>query len=205
VTETREITTGSETFGRNEHRAERPTLTVGKAFVVGSLDSFPLRPCSRCGGCGRYSYCTMYQDRCFGCSGQGLQGYNKVTVTAMGEWSALVRQTKRPVVAGLAVGDRVVSDFTDRKTAENRWATVVSVEVTDEECGWSQVGDRERVYSYRHVVTLDTGESAKLNGNQVIRRASEGLDATPYVERAWASLPKYVQAARQSLLTAVPC
>ena len=27
--------------------------------------------CSRCGGSGRYSYCQMYGDRCFGCNGSG--------------------------------------------------------------------------------------------------------------------------------------
>lgn len=29
--------------------------------------------CSRCGGSGRYSYCAMYGDMCFGCSGKGKQ------------------------------------------------------------------------------------------------------------------------------------
>lgn len=33
---------------------------------------FETKPCGRCGGSGRYSYCQMYGDRCFGCSGSGL-------------------------------------------------------------------------------------------------------------------------------------
>lgn len=29
--------------------------------------------CTRCGGCGRYSWCEMHGDRCFKCNGTGLQ------------------------------------------------------------------------------------------------------------------------------------
>ena len=32
---------------------------------------FETQPCGRCGGSGRYSYCTMYGDKCFGCNGNG--------------------------------------------------------------------------------------------------------------------------------------
>lgn len=32
---------------------------------------FEYKPCGRCGGSGRYSYCQMYGDRCFGCAGRG--------------------------------------------------------------------------------------------------------------------------------------
>lgn len=32
---------------------------------------FESTECSRCGGSGRYSYCTMYGDTCFKCSGSG--------------------------------------------------------------------------------------------------------------------------------------
>jgi len=30
-----------------------------------------MQTCSRCGGCGRYSYCQMYGDTCFKCGGSG--------------------------------------------------------------------------------------------------------------------------------------
>lgn len=32
---------------------------------------FERETCSRCGGCGRHSYCEMYQDTCFKCHGKG--------------------------------------------------------------------------------------------------------------------------------------
>lgn len=32
---------------------------------------FETETCSRCGGCGRYSYCQMYGDTCFKCHGKG--------------------------------------------------------------------------------------------------------------------------------------
>ncbi len=36
-----------------------------------TLDFFETRSCSRCGGCGRYSWCAMYGDTCFKCGGKG--------------------------------------------------------------------------------------------------------------------------------------
>ncbi len=35
------------------------------------LNTIETAVCSRCGGSGRYSYCTMYGSVCFGCSGSG--------------------------------------------------------------------------------------------------------------------------------------
>lgn len=32
---------------------------------------FETQPCARCGGSGRYSYCQMHGDKCFGCWGSG--------------------------------------------------------------------------------------------------------------------------------------
>lgn len=34
---------------------------------------YETQPCSRCGGCGEYSYCQMYGTTCFKCHGSGLQ------------------------------------------------------------------------------------------------------------------------------------
>ena len=36
-----------------------------------SNNGFEIQTCSRCCGSGRYSYCTMYGDVCFKCSGKG--------------------------------------------------------------------------------------------------------------------------------------
>jgi hypothetical protein len=40
---------------------------------------FETETCTRCGGCGRYSYCQMYGDTCFKCNGKGK------TYTARGQ------------------------------------------------------------------------------------------------------------------------
>jgi hypothetical protein len=34
-------------------------------------EMFETKPCTRCGGCGRYSWCQMYGDTCFKCNGRG--------------------------------------------------------------------------------------------------------------------------------------
>jgi hypothetical protein len=34
-------------------------------------EGFELQSCGRCGGCGKYSYCQMYGDKCFKCQGSG--------------------------------------------------------------------------------------------------------------------------------------
>lgn len=45
--------------------------TETKPEVMTDANGFEIKTCGRCGGCGRYSYCTMYGDRCFGCGGTG--------------------------------------------------------------------------------------------------------------------------------------
>ncbi len=61
--------------------------------LAGRLNALGLlTTCSRCGGSGRYSYCQMYGDRCFGCSGSG-KGLPRLTAT-------LVKTVQAKVTAG---------------------------------------------------------------------------------------------------------
>jgi hypothetical protein len=48
--------------------------------------------CSRCGGYGKYSYCQMYGDRCFGCSGTGK--------TYLAPTNKRVEEAKAKIAAG---------------------------------------------------------------------------------------------------------
>lgn len=43
---------------------------------------FEHKACSRCGGSGHYSYCTMYGTTCFGCNGRGWQYTRRGEVAA---------------------------------------------------------------------------------------------------------------------------
>ena len=47
-------------------KASNPVNNRGNAVI------WPSKPCSRCGGCGRYSYNMMHGDTCYGCSGSGV-------------------------------------------------------------------------------------------------------------------------------------
>lgn len=64
--------------------------------------------CSRCGGSGRYSWCQMYGDRCFGCNGSGQKAtkLGAAASEALNEWRDTVG-AKLP--RELTVGDRYMS------------------------------------------------------------------------------------------------
>lgn len=64
--------------------------------------------CGRCLGSGRYSYCSMYGDRCFGCNGVGVK-FTKRGQAALGFYTALLSKP----LADVKVGDVVKLD--DRK------------------------------------------------------------------------------------------
>jgi hypothetical protein len=80
----------------NQATAETKKLTDSQRFAK-ELDWHPrnvwgrlkaldlLAPCTRCGGCGRFSYCQMYGDLCFGCSGRGvvMPKYSKKLISAV--------------------------------------------------------------------------------------------------------------------------
>ena len=75
---------------------------------------YETRECNRCGGSGRYSYCTAYGDRCFGCGGTGR------AATARGQrqkaaWDALLSVP----ASEIAVGDMIWMP---------KWCTVVGIE-----------------------------------------------------------------------------
>jgi len=69
---------------------------------------FETKPCSRCGGSGRYSYNSMHGDMCYGCRGVGEQ-YTKAGRAARDAWVAAYTETLRceDIVPGQAL---MVSD-----------------------------------------------------------------------------------------------
>jgi len=50
------------------------TTTIEATATATEIDltaAYETKPCTRCGGSGHYSYCSMYGTTCFGCAGKG--------------------------------------------------------------------------------------------------------------------------------------
>ena len=79
-------------------------------------NGFEIETCTRCGGSGQYSYCTMYGTRCFRCSGRG-QTFTKRGAAAMDFfWDSLA----------VPVEEIKPGDFV-KFTRSHKWAKVISV------------------------------------------------------------------------------
>ena len=65
--------------------------------------------CGRCGGVGRYSYCLMYGDRCFGCAGKGTR-ITKAGAKAAAAIKAFMEANFSVAVEDLKPGDRIKVD-----------------------------------------------------------------------------------------------
>jgi hypothetical protein len=67
---------------------------------------FESKPCSRCGGCGRFSWCEMYGDTCFKCQGRGY------TLTARGDAARKFYEASLTVsLSELQIGMKVYDTF----------------------------------------------------------------------------------------------
>ena len=73
--------------------------------------------CGRCGGSGKYSYCQMYGDRCFGCQGRGE------VLTKRGAAAAqyLIGLRSKPA------GEVQVGDVIEVNLGRTRWGNVLAV------------------------------------------------------------------------------
>ncbi len=68
-------------------------------------DGLELQTCGRCGGSGKYSYCTMYGDRCFGCGGTGVKLTKRGQIAKA--WLEAIRSKR---VEDLQIGDEILID-----------------------------------------------------------------------------------------------
>ena len=72
-------------------------------------NTFENQTCTRCGGCGRYSYNQIDGDRCYGCNGKGI------TYTKRGAAAAAFLEALRKVrLDQLQVGDFMLNDSTGK-------------------------------------------------------------------------------------------
>lgn len=137
---------------------------------------FPIQTCSRCGGSGSYSYCTMYGDRCFKCSGTGVV-HTARAARAYADWQDALRRQCRPTVADLAVGDVV------RQSKGDAWRTVTGLEQTDRWAGKSLVDGQQVVTAWFMVVSFDDGSTDTWSGCLLVERQGT-VDKAPFLAAA---------------------
>lgn len=142
---------------------------------------FPIQTCTRCNGTGHHLFNFGDGTICYGCRGKGTQ----VTKNAKAAWSAFLaaRHAQRETTgADLQVGDMIVMRANDK----NIVGTIVSIVVTDEECGW-YISDGQRVAdAYKLEVTISAGAFGLITGsikqNQYVKRQSKPVDPQPYLD-----------------------
>ena len=88
------------------------TATTASAATMATTTtkiSLERKTCTRCGGSGRYSHCTMYGDTCFKCNGKG-----KVLTAAGARALAAINAYKMEhygkTIEDIVVGDRIMVD-----------------------------------------------------------------------------------------------
>lgn len=93
---------------------------AAKSAPVTKLES---ETCSRCAGSGKYSYCHMYGDRCFKCSGKGIY------LTKRGEAaSKYLTELRSKPASALKIGDQIrVTVYGVTGASGIEWATVTDV------------------------------------------------------------------------------
>ena len=85
--------------------------------------------CSRCGGSGHYSYCSMYGTTCFKCRGRKTH-LSRAGASAAAKINAFLSDNFTVKAEDLTVGDRIKVEGVTR--------TVTAVEVATEPTGWSE-------------------------------------------------------------------
>ena len=100
---------------------------------------FENKTCSRCGGSGNYSYCSMYGSTCFKCHGDG------VVLTKKGRAAQIwLNAKKRKLLGEVAVGEWVLSEGVPGFSA-SVWVKIDTVEGEGAErkiSGLSKKGER---------------------------------------------------------------
>lgn len=64
---------------------------------------FESKPCGRCGGSGKYSYCSMYGSTCFGCGGKGA----KLTKRGAAAQAVFTASISKPA-GDVEIGERIL-------------------------------------------------------------------------------------------------
>lgn len=111
--------------------------------------TFETETCSRCGGCGRYSYCQMYGSVCFGCHG----AKNVMTRRGKLAWS-MFNELLSKRADQLVPGDKIKESnfFTSQ-----RWFLVTEVSADTTKASTLQNGVMVEVTGMLHIATDGCG------------------------------------------------
>lgn len=85
---------------------------------------FESKPCGRCGGSGKYSYCSMYGSMCFGCGGRG----EKLTKRGAAAQAMFSESMCKPA-GEIKVGERFLMEGIPGFAA-SKWFEVRAIEQT---------------------------------------------------------------------------
>lgn len=156
-----------------------PVERDGVTFQV-DRHGFPVERCGRCGGSGTYSFCQMYGDTCFGCSGVGLVYAAKKPAEERAAWRKDLAGVTRARRCEVQAGDRI-RELDAPKGSPFRTVAAVALGEPD---GWEKIGSApQEVTSWRTTITFDDGTTEESMGSVLVRRAGT-VDPSPYVERA---------------------
>lgn len=122
---------------------------------------FETKSCGRCGGSGRYSYCSMYGSVCFGCGGTGTVLSRKGS-DARAAFEATMIERLGVRVDGLHVGDKIwhIGDDDPLRNAYSRprWRKVEAIDLDGGIAGTRQLTLRRvrtrYAYPPEHVVPV---------------------------------------------------
>lgn len=173
-------------------KTARPTIGYTAA-------GFPLVTCTRCGGTGHYSYNAIDGSRCYGCSGEGKVIRPGAAAKAAAAYAEALRGEKEATITGttgrraLAVGDKVNGRLAYRNAKGDKWATVKSIEIHDDEISGRSLRAGEMVPSaWYATVVLEhhdgTTTTHRTATNAVIRRFAK-LGSGPFLAEAGLTMP----------------
>lgn len=107
---------------------------------------FPLQTCTRCGGCGEYSFNQITGTTCFGCNGTGLQ-IHRAAKAVYAEYLAARKLQVHPTASRLVAGDAILTEYAERPSRVDplSWVTVEAVAfVPAKYAGWGGSGHSTR-------------------------------------------------------------
>ena len=140
---------------------------------------WPVELCGRCGGSGRYSYCAMYGDTCFGCSGKCVVIGAGKCADIVAEFRGVVSAQRNCAGYQITAGDEVRSQHAGKT---DPYVLVAGVEDTGQWCSKSRAGSAPEVVHNRQVVTFADGTSREVGAELWHRRVT--VTRASYVERA---------------------
>lgn len=161
-------------------------MTIEVQLIDGEIfnkQGFPLDECSRCGTTGHHSFNQITGSKCFKCNGSGYTIQKRAKVA----WLAMVAEIdshRHCAVRNMNVGDVIAY--------KKVWREIVSIEITDESCGWTQSGGNEKVFHFYRIVKFSDGVQDRMSENEVYKRSYK-IDVAKYLEMVKPAAKKRVK------------